>query len=50
VRKDYQRASLEELSGILDDLDVKAAEALAESNAVIEDNLAMLDQIGIKIR
>jgi hypothetical protein len=42
IREDYQRASLDELAGILDLLDAKATEALAESDAAIEDSLAML--------
>ncbi|NKX55940.1 hypothetical protein [Arthrobacter mobilis] len=46
VREDYQRASLEELAGILDELDAKAAEALRDSEAVIEETLAMLERIG----
>ena len=45
IREDYQRASLDELARILDRLDAKAAEALAESNAVIEDTVAMLKRI-----
>jgi len=46
VREDYQRRSLEELAGILDLLDAKAAEALRESDAIIEETRAMLERFG----
>ncbi|GAA3667670.1 hypothetical protein GCM10023081_02890 [Arthrobacter ginkgonis] len=46
VREDYQRASLDELAGILELLDTRAAHALAASDTAIEETLAMLNRIG----
>ena len=46
VREDYQRASLDELAGILEELDTQATHALAASNAALNETLAMLDRIG----
>ena len=46
AREDYQRASLDDLAGILEELDAQAATALKESNAAIEETLAMLERIG----
>ncbi|WP_172627355.1 hypothetical protein [Zafaria cholistanensis] len=46
VAEDYQRASLDELAGILEALDTQAAQALKASDAAIEETLAMLGRIG----
>lgn len=44
IREDYQRASMAELTELLDLLDVKAAAALKETSAAIEGTAAMLDK------
>jgi len=46
VREDYQRTSLDDLAGILEELDTRAAHALAASDAALEETLALLDRIG----